>query len=340
MLISSLNGPSLARTIVTSGPMARRDALALLALWIGATVLAGCTVGGLQGPTLATTTPAGAPEYIPIQIQKPDGAGPFPAVVIMHDCSGLGPRSSGAPGRWATELVGAGLRRHHARQLHDARLSRRRLHRSLAEPRRRRPVARVRDAYAALAYLRTLPFVDGSRVGLMGGSHGGSTTLAAMVAPESERAARAGQARRFRRAVALYPGCAARLGAGAPSTGVYRPVAPLLILIGEKDDWTPAEPCRKLTDAAQAGYPVTIKVYPGAYHSFDSDQPGALRGDARQRECARRAWRHHRRRSRSLGRQHSRGRRVLWPVSCGSRGRSHAPEHGRRERRRSARRSP
>ena len=50
--------------------------------------------------------------------------------------------------------------------------------------------------------------------------------------------------------------------------------APLLILIGDKDDWTPAEPCRQLTEAARrAGQPVTIKIYPGAHHSFDSDRP-------------------------------------------------------------------
>jgi quinol monooxygenase YgiN len=110
----------------------------------------------------------------------------------------------------------------------------------------------------------------------MGGSHGGTTTLASMVAPESDtellaRDRRAG----FVAAVALYPGCATRLGSWRPgAAGVYRPVVPVLILIGEKDDWTPAEPCRKLTEAAQqAGYPVTIKVYPGAYHSFDSSNP-------------------------------------------------------------------
>jgi dienelactone hydrolase len=56
--------------------------------------------------------------------------------------------------------------------------------------------------------------------------------------------------------------------------GVYQPVAPLLILVGEADDWTPAEPCRKLTEAAQkAGYPVTIKIYPGAHHAFDGSSP-------------------------------------------------------------------
>ena len=33
------------------------------------------------------------------------------------------------------------------------------------------PERRARDAYAALAHLRAQPYVDGSRVGLMGGSH-------------------------------------------------------------------------------------------------------------------------------------------------------------------------
>jgi dienelactone hydrolase len=90
----------------------------------------------------------------------------------------------------------------------------------------------------------------------------------------------------FAAGIALYPGCGARYGGWSverqfrdhgPVTrtiGVYKPVAPLLILIGEKDDWTPAEHCQKLAEAAQAaGYPVSIKLYPGAYHSFDSANP-------------------------------------------------------------------
>jgi len=121
----------------------------------------------------------------------------------------------------------------------------------------------------------------------MGGSHGGSTTLASMVAPESDNEPLARDKReRFAAAVALYPGCAGRLGSwravrqvSASGTtinysGVYQPVAPLLILVGEADDWTPAEPCRKLTEAAQkAGYPVTIKIYSGAQHAFDGSSP-------------------------------------------------------------------
>jgi len=96
-----------------------------------------------------------------------------------------------------------------------------------------------------------------------------------MIAPDSDTEPLAQEKRAgFAAAVALYPGCVPARRSGTAASGVYRPVAPLLILIGEKDDWTPAEPCRKLTEAAQqGGYPVTIKIYPGAYHSFDSSYP-------------------------------------------------------------------
>jgi dienelactone hydrolase len=232
------------------------------------------------GPAYALTIPAIAPdgsaEEIPAAAFKPDGPGPFPAVVILHDCSGLGPVSSGAPGRWARELVGRG----YFVLVPDSFTTRGHAGGVCTDPSPTRadvsPYRRVRDAYAALAYVRTLPYVDGRRVGLMGGSHGGLATLASMAAPESDaeplaRNRRAG----FAAAVALYPACASTLGGWrANLSGVYSPVAPVLILVGEKDDWTPAEPCRKLAEAARrAGYPVAIKVYPGAHHSFDSHYP-------------------------------------------------------------------
>ncbi len=237
--------------------------------------LSGC-VSTTSGLSITTTTTNGASEQIPAELMKPDGPGPFPAVVIMHDCSGLGPRSSGAPNRWAKELVGLG----YVIVIPDSFTTRGHAGGVCTDPSPSRaevsPFRRVRDAYAALAYVRTLPYVDGSRVGLMGGSHGGTTTLASMVAPESAKEALAREKRAgFVGAVALYPDCGRQLGRWrADLSGVYQPVAPLLILIGENDDWTPAEPCRKLTEAAQkAGYPVTIKVYPGAHHSFDSSNP-------------------------------------------------------------------
>src|SRR5438094_8590336 len=65
-------------------------------------LLAGCTVVPPPAPEIPQVT------SIPIRIDKPDGAGPFAAIVILHDCSGLGPRSSGAPARWAKTLVAQG----------------------------------------------------------------------------------------------------------------------------------------------------------------------------------------------------------------------------------------
>jgi dienelactone hydrolase len=238
--------------------------------WLSAALLCSVTLDGCAVATsgASTTVTLGA-ERIPVSVSRPDGPGPFPAIVIMHDCSGLGPASSGAPGRWAKELVGRGYvvivpdsftPRGHAGGVCTVPLSQRRTDVT--------PARRAKDAYDVLAYARALPEVDGRRVGIMGGSHGGSTTLTAIMAPEGDADPLADDKRGgFAAAVAFYPGCVV-------GPGVYRPVAPLLILIGEKDDWTPAEPCRILAEAARAaGQPVTIKIYPGAHHSFDSPNP-------------------------------------------------------------------
>jgi dienelactone hydrolase len=220
---------------------------------------------------------SGAALDLPFTLAKPAGNGPFPAIVLLHDCSGLGVRSSGAAWRWSSLLTAKGYvtiwpdsfsTRGHARGVCTD-----------GSPPRILPRQRAADAYAALDHLRTLPFVDATRVAVMGGSHGGSTTLAAIVdVPQNARPDGA----QFAAAIALYPGCGRSMGDWSVArtngghdivgySGAFKPLAPLLILTGERDDWTPAEPCRKLAAAAQAaGYPVEIVVYPGAHHSFDS----------------------------------------------------------------------
>ncbi len=222
--------------------------------------------GAAAADTMEAPAPGGAAERIPVSITRPSGDGPYFAVVIMHDCSGLGPLSSHAPARWAQTLTTHGYvtvmpdsfstRGFPAGVCTDARPGR-----SSVSPSRR-----AHDAHAALAHARSLAFVDGRHVGLMGGSHGGSTTLFSLVAPQAEGG--------FAAAVALYPACRARLGDWNGVSGVYYPVAPLLVLIGALDDWTPAEPCRQMVEATRAaGHPAAIKTYPGAHHSFDSANP-------------------------------------------------------------------
>jgi dienelactone hydrolase len=216
------------------------------------------------------------PFELPYTLSRPAGDGPFPAVVILHDCSGLGPRSSGAPWRWSSELT----RRGYVTMWPDSFTTRGYPMGVCTEAARPRvtPLERARDAYAALRYMSSLSYVDAKRIAVIGGSHGGSSTLATVVdAPGSASEGK------FAAAVALYPGCGQSFGAWTVKrangtsgpiidySGVFKPRAPLLILIGELDDWTPAEPCRRLAAAAKAaGYPVELKVYPGAHHSFDS----------------------------------------------------------------------
>jgi dienelactone hydrolase len=222
---------------------------------------------------------------IPATLIRPDGDGPFPAVVILHDCSGLGPKSSGAPMRWAGELVPQG----YVVLIPDSFTPRGFQDGTCfvpgSESVRASGYVRAGDAYGALTVLRALPYVDGRHVGVMGGSHGGWSTLATMSAPLSDKEPLASAKRDgYTAAIALYPGCAMHYGTWTTQredgkangrvvshSGVFQPTAPVLILVGDKDDWTPAEPCRWLVESSRAaGFPVDLKVYPGAYHSFDS----------------------------------------------------------------------
>ncbi len=125
------------------------------------------------------------------------------------------------------------------------------------------------DALASLQWLARRPEVDVQRIGVMGWSNGGSTVLSATNARHQDVLA-FGLTPAF--AVAYYPGCETDLQRG------YTPTAPLLILIGEADDWTPAEACRQLAAAALGARP-EIETYPGAYHGFDSSAPVRLRKD-------------------------------------------------------------
>lgn len=119
------------------------------------------------------------------------------------------------------------------------------------------------DAYGALAYLTTQPFVIPERVAVMGASLGGRMALYAV----ERRFVAESQQRKFRAAVALYPSCKAVTGAMT---------APTLIMIGELDDYTPPEACRRVADRQsrtasdkENEVPVHLIVYPGAYHAFD-----------------------------------------------------------------------
>ncbi len=123
------------------------------------------------------------------------------------------------------------------------------------------------DAYGALDYLRTRSDVDAARIGLHGWSNGASTALVAIsdVTPGLDKPS---VATGFRAAVAFYPACGLK---GQFEDRALHPYAPTLVLHGTADEEVSYKRCRTLVEKARAeGGDITIQIYDGATHSFDS----------------------------------------------------------------------
>jgi dienelactone hydrolase len=212
---------------------------------------------------------AAAPEHIDIPadnvtlhgtLYRPEGDGPFPAVVAMHDCGGLIHRPAMQTqlyNEWANLLVGKGFV-----VLFPDSFGSRGLGPQCREANRKVHARRERvaDANAARRWLQTQNYVKADHISLLGWSNGGSAalwTVRPTAVPHDDSAD-------FRSAVALYPSCR-RLRETAWSARV-----PTLILIGGADDWTPATACQQMVAGAHGrSARAEIVVYPGAYHEFD-----------------------------------------------------------------------
>lgn len=199
-------------------------------------------------------------------LYRPRDVGPFPAAVLMHGCSGLYSRSTGKIASkmrtWAEFLREQGyvvllVDSFGPRGIDEICTQRKKLNSA---------TTRSYDAYGGLIYLQSLPFVSADRIALMGWSNGARAVLSGIVEDGRYRPSSLPHGG-FRAAIAFYPQCRIKY----TDSRVYRPYAPLLILIGELDDWTPAAHCVKLVRTAQAGgAAIEIVVYPSAHHSFDS----------------------------------------------------------------------
>lgn len=201
------------------------------------------------------------------------GVANAPAVVLMHGCGGPVTRSGRIRPRersWMERLAQAG----YAALLVDS-FNPRGVGSTCGRPTEGLSsiLDRPFDAYAALRWLRARPGIDGDKVGLMGWSHGGESVLSAVSRRTLDRLGVAPPGG-FVTAAAFYPGCRRLLKTK------FRAAAPLLLHLGQADDWTPIGACEELVrQASGAGDDVTAFVYPGAHHGFD--QPA---GEVRQRK--------------------------------------------------------
>ena len=197
-------------------------------------------------PSVAVGSAAAGPE-VRGWVYKPAGDGPFRAIILAHSCAGTNPHTDG----WGKLLVSWGYL-----VLAPDSFGPRGTKAVCTTPNVVTTNMRVADIAGALDYLATRPDVIKGKVGIIGHSHGGSTVLRA--AQKSFGLARRGLAG----GVAYYPGCNP-----AFDTGIDIPV---LLLAGDKDDWTPAVACRRtVAGLAQPGL-VEAVYYPNAFHSFDS----------------------------------------------------------------------
>ena len=124
----------------------------------------------------------------------------------------------------------------------------------------------ILDSYRALEKLAENPKIDIENVAITGWSLGGGVTLFSgwkpiMDAIDSDY--------KFAAHLAFYPPCFAE-----PSVLEFTD-SPMHILIGEIDEWTPADACIELTSLLKENQinNVGITVYKGAHHSFDRDEP-------------------------------------------------------------------
>jgi dienelactone hydrolase len=189
---------------------------------------------------------------------RPEGAGPFPAVVGLHACGGLNDRAEALGPRyrdWAQHLTKAGFV-----VLYPDSYGSRALGSQCAVRSNRLVRVRVDDADAARQWLQKQPFVKPDRISLVGWSTG---AVSALWAVRPRKATKDG-GKDFRSAVAFYPGCR-RLDATAWSARV-----PTLILSGGSDDWSPVSACEHMVAGARGrSAHVDLIVYPGAYQDFD-----------------------------------------------------------------------
>lgn len=202
-------------------------------------------------------------------LYKPDGPGPFPALVLMHQCGSLGNPNGRWQNKsmldWAREAVSRG----YVALLVDS-LGPRGVDSVCFGAKNGVTFVRgVRDALQAAEHLRKQPYVDSRRVAMAGYSWGATIGVLASGKTWGE-ALNGGQ--RFDAVVSMYPGCfRVQPQGGTPYDIVNNDVdRPLLVLMGGQDTETPASEClSRLERLKAAGAPVEWNLYPDATHCWD-----------------------------------------------------------------------
>lgn len=215
----------------------------------------------------------GTPAIISGDLQLPsDATGRVPAIVIVHGAGGI----SQGETQWARDMLRIGV----AAFVIDS-FSGRGIRETQTGQTELPSVVSVVDAYRALTLLTTHPRIDPTRVGILGLSRGGMASLYASLRRFQRMHAPSG--REFGLYVAFYPLCNTRYIDDEDVSD-----RPIRIFHGEADNQSLFALCRDYVNRLRkAGKNVEIVGYPGAHHSFDNPQVGALRTDSTTRNFSR-----------------------------------------------------
>ena len=210
--------------------------------------------------------------YPRMMLLKPEGEGPFPAVMLGHQCGGLvfsrtNPRlANWSMLEWAKRFHAAG----YVTLLIDF-MGPRGAQQVCQGPQSGVTLGRTtKDFYQAADHLRKLPYVHPDKVALVGYSQG--ALIALFNNSQSFREA-FGHARGFDAYVSFYPPC--RIMSLGPNKFAIDVVQkdmerPHLFLLGGADNETPAADCEALLGPVKAsGKPVQIHTYPNETHCWD-----------------------------------------------------------------------
>ena len=190
------------------------------------------------------------------KLSRPEGAGSFPAVVLLHGCFGIRPYQD----RWAAKLAQWGYVALQVDSFGPL---------GIEETCHVAPILGAEssnfvDAHGALLYLRDQTFVDKDRVAVMGWGH--SAVLRAVYRDGEER----NYDEKFRAAIALYPNCRHL------SSGDF--YVPIMLHIGANDDYTLAKICERIAAASEPlPNPIELRIHPNTYHGFDDADLGQPR---------------------------------------------------------------
>lgn len=202
--------------------------------------------------------PFGA-EQRPGYIARPEGNGPFPGVVVIHEIYGLNDNIKDIAERFATEgyvALAVDLFGERNRALCMFNILRSQLFSPLEN-------GGIRELKSALTYLEEQPGVDAKRIGAIGFCMGGGIAIAWATSDNRLQA------------IAPYYGTNPR-----PLEAVKR-LCPVVGSYPEKDFTAGA--ARKLdTELTKNNIEHDIKIYPGAQHSFFNDKGRAYNEEAAQ----------------------------------------------------------